>query len=289
MSLRIHARSTLPTVILGVIVLHIATSVAGALPEARGAVHEIDTLDEFAGGVSVLRGAADDGVYIVFVHGIHGTPRDFRYLIDSLDRRRFHIAVFHYASSKPLDEVAKELAVALAELSTHERVRSVAIVAHSMGGLIARHLLVNGLAPQGVAMPLLVTLSTPWEGHAGAAVGARLVPGEPTWRDVAVGSDYINALFQAAGRPRHLPEGTRHHLLFSYRKRWLAPGPSGDRVVSVASQLGDAAQEEAVRIYGFDVTHVGILKDAGVASLLTRLLDETFATPAWLARRGAPH
>jgi hypothetical protein len=50
-------------------------------------------------------------------------------------------------------------------------------------------------------------------------------------------------------------------------------GPSGDQTVSVASQLRLPAQDEAARLYGFDVTHGGILKNPEVAALLQQLLE----------------
>lgn len=280
MSLRAFFRASISATILGVIVLHFAASAATTLPASP--VHETASLDDVdANGLYVLSGRADAGAYVLFVHGINGSPRDFRHLVEHLDRSRYQLCLFHYSSNEALDGVARALAAALEELAAHHRVRSVAIVGHSMGGLIARQLIVNDLLPANVAAPLLVTLSTPWEGHAGASVGARFVPSEHAWRDIATGSEYLADLFHgAAGLPKRLPERTQHHLLFSYRKNWMAPGPSGDRVVSVASQLGDSAQEQATRIYGFDVTHVGMLKDAAVASLLVQLLDRTFDTPS---------
>lgn len=297
MTLRAYARSLVPAVVLGGIVAACAASTPTPA-DRMGSVREIASLDDpnFApsnvragrktpiafqrddGGLYILGGHAFDRVYVVFVHGINGSPRDFRFLIDSLDRRRFQPCAFYYASGAALDSVTEQLSSALAEFTARYRVRSVAIVAHSMGGLIARQLLVNELQPTDLAVPLFVTLSTPWEGHAGAALGARFAPSTPpSWHDIAIGSRYLADLFEAAsGRPKRLPQRTQHHLLFSYRKSWIALGPSGDRVVSLASQLGESAQAQASRIYGFDVTHVGILKDPGVAALLSQLLDSTF-------------
>jgi hypothetical protein len=64
-------------------------------------------------------------------------------------------------------------------------------------------------------------------------------------------------------------------LLFSYRKSWSSFGVSGDAVTSVASQLDRTAQEQAYRVYGFDVSHSAILRSRGVAELLDEALRST--------------
>jgi hypothetical protein len=82
----------------------------------------------------------------------------------------------------------------------------------------------------------------------------------------------------AAGSPRDLPHSTRHYLLFSYRKSWPSFGLSGDAVTSVASQLFRTAQEQAYRVYGFDVSHSEILRNDGVAELLDEALRSLSST-----------
>jgi pimeloyl-ACP methyl ester carboxylesterase len=216
---------------------------------------------------------------VLFIHGVNGSPHDFQYLLDRLDQDRYQPWLVHYADDDGLEPVTEQLQEALAELKARYGVRSVAIVAYSMGGLIARDLLLRRQRAALPAVPLLITLSTPWDGHPGAAIGARLalVPA-PAWRDMAPGSAYLTSLFgDGRGARRKLPHETQHHLLFSYRKGRVSLGASGDEVVSVASQLLESAQAQAARIYGFDVTHTGILRDAEVAALVEELLDASNA------------
>ena len=264
--------------------------------ECAPAVQEIASLDEATLSTQVAdvgaeaspcaRHALRVGVYVLepydphrtpvlFIHGVNGSPEDFRYLLDGLDRARFQPWLFHYPDDEGLGIVTEQLQEVVAELKARYGVRSLAIVAYSMGGLIARDLLLR--RPRAVlpAVPLLITLSTPWDGHPGAAFGARLalVPA-PSWRDMAPGSAYLTGLFgDGRGVRRSLPHETQHHLLFSYRKGRVSMGASGDEVVSLASQLLESAQAQAARIYGFDVTHTGILHDTGVAALVEQLLD----------------
>lgn len=209
---------------------------------------------------------------VLFIHGINGSPRDFSFLIDHLDRSRYQPCVFFYASGSSLGQIGRDLAEDIGELHRRHAITSLVIVAHSIGGLIARDMVLNQAAPASVDIPILITLSSPWGGVPSAGVGVRFSPlVVDSWRDIAVGSAYLNSLFA-----RNLPSSTRHYLLFSYRKSWSSFGLSGDAVTSVASQLFRTAQEQAYRVYGFDVSHAGILRNGGVANLL----DEALRSPS---------
>lgn len=227
------------------------------------------------GGIYCLESHDSYRMPVLFIHGIYGSPRDFSFLIGRLDRQLLRPCVFFYASGASLPQAAQYLTAQLRELGSSYGVRAMAIVAHSMGGLIARDVIVNYLDERELAVPMLVTISTPWSGHAGAAFGARYAPmAIDSWSDLASGSAYIESLFaDSAQRPKRFPASTRHHLIFTYGRSWPPIGASGDEVVSVASQLGGAVQEQAQRTYGFDATHAGVLNDAAAADLLNQLLS----------------
>jgi hypothetical protein len=158
------------------------------------------------------------------------------------------------------------------QLHRSEDFGQMAIVAHSIGGLLARgFILRHARSAPTETIPLLVTISTPWEGHAAAE---RAPPVVEAWQDIAPGSDYLRSLFGA-----QLPPTTRHYLLFTFNRKASWFGASGDHTVTVASQLATQAQREAVRVVGFDDTHTGVLLDSDVASLLNRLLDQAFPAP----------
>jgi pimeloyl-ACP methyl ester carboxylesterase len=223
------------------------------------------------GGLYFVDGYDERRIPVLYIHGIYGSPRDFRFLIERLDRWRLQPCVFFYASGAPLHAVAEDLAEELRVLRSTRGVNEILIVAHSMGGLIARDLLINE-SNLGVDVPSLVTISTPWRGHAGAAFGARYAPvAVDSWSDLAPGSAYLASLF-GGGPPITLPAAMRHHLIFSYGRRWSAFGPSDDEVVTVASQLSREAQQQAYRVYGFNTTHTEILNEPATAELLNRIL-----------------
>lgn len=234
------------------------------------------------GGIYFIEGYDPYRIPVLFIHGMNGSPRDFGFLIHRLDRRPFQPCVFFYESGAHLPDVAAHLAHKVRELRSIYGVTTIAIVAHSMGGLIARDVLVNHLEENLIVVPVLVTISTPWSGHAGAAFGARYAPVVvDSWRDLASGSTYIESLFSASAR---LPASTRHHLIFTYGQGWASLGASSDEVVTVASQLNGSAQEQAQRTYGFNATHAGILNEAAAADLLNRIL----ASAPWRSELRSP-
>jgi pimeloyl-ACP methyl ester carboxylesterase len=199
---------------------------------------------------------------VLFVHGYEGSPRDFSYLIAKLDTTRFQAWVYNYPSGLRLGLLAGNLEASLDELRVRYRFDCVSIVAHSMGGLVARgFLLRNAVAAQPQCVPLFVSISTPWQGNWAAAIGARWAPDMvSTWRDIAPGSSYLRSLFAAP-----FPDNTRYCLVYT----------SDDRTITVASQLGLPARQDAAQVIGYDATHVGVLRDAAAVTGLMSLLEQS--------------
>jgi pimeloyl-ACP methyl ester carboxylesterase len=218
---------------------------------------------------------------VLFIHGLYGSPRNFSYLLTHLDRNRFQPWLYYYASGANLTGIAERLLNEIDSLCAYYQVRSFVIVAHSMGGLVARDVLLRSSRLERTAVPLLITLSTPWGGHRAAAVGARFLPrAVEAWHDLAFRSAYLEALFQtSSGVHRHLPDGTEHHLFASIGPRTDRGANASDGAVSVASQLREQAWIDAYRVYRFDETHVGILNSPGVADSINRVLTTVLTSP----------
>ena len=207
---------------------------------------------------------------VLFVHGIDGSPVNFTHLIEHLDRSRFQPWVVYYPSGARLGNIADHLAQTMLEIELRYRVSRYIVVAHSMGGLVSRGFLMRR-TPE-AEIPLFITLSTPWGGHDAAQMGIEYAPtAVRSWYDMAPGSEYLQSLFYASPDVRRpLPAPTEHHLLFSFKKSGF--GISGDGVVSLASELRSEAQDDAIEIRGFDDTHMSILENPAVVSLVNRLL-----------------
>jgi pimeloyl-ACP methyl ester carboxylesterase len=209
---------------------------------------------------------------VLFVHGINGSPVNFKYLIEHMDRKRFQPWVYYYPSGVHLAALAEHLNQTVTKLELRYDFSRLAVVAHSMGGLVSRgFILRNALTARADRMPLYVTLSTPWAGHKAAELGVKYAPAVVrVWTDMVPGSEYLERLYTRA-----LPKGMAHHLIFTF-KRSGSSSESNDGSVTVASQLRLQAQREAARIYGFDDTHEGVLRDAAVSTLVNDLLAQSY-------------
>lgn len=214
-----------------------------------------------------------DAIPLFFVHGAQGTPRDFAYLINHLDTKKFTPYVFYYPTGERLSNSAELLARwFLSDEFFGERPKI--IIAHSMGGIVAREA-INLRERYHPHSPLLfVSISTPYGGDEAAQSGVENAPYViPSWRDIADKSAYIDTLF------RHKMEGLEQfYLLFSYRNTKKLDCESSDGVIPLQSQLRPEAQEEAVHIRGFDETHTSILKSAEADAYLTKILDNFYDT-----------
>jgi pimeloyl-ACP methyl ester carboxylesterase len=254
-----------------------ATGELAALSDARfseanaesGLWRPFDFLVTARAGIYFLEPYDPRRVPVLFVHGVNGTPVDFEYLAGRIDRARFQPWVYYYPSGMHLDIIAGHLEQTMAKLQARYRFERYAVVAHSMGGLVSRGFLQKAAAhTAGGRVPLFVSLSTPWGGHRAAEIGVKKSPVVVrVWEDMAPGSEYQRGLYS-----KPLPSGMKHHLLFTFSRKSASFGESDDQTVSVASQLLPQAQRDAFKLYGFDHTHMGVLRDPEVSQLLNELL-----------------
>ena len=231
----------------------------------------VDFFVKGEGGVYFLEPYDPRRIPVVFVHGIDGSPRQFAALVGQLDRSRFQPWIYYYASGTSLELLGGHLETTLLQLEVRHRVPQLCVVAHSMGGLVARQFLLRRAERgSGASVPAFITIATPWAGHAAAQKGVDRAPAVvPAWHDMAPGSEFLQKLYRRN-------TGAAHHLLFAYRGERAAE--ANDGVVTVASQLRAEAQEEAVRVHGIDDTHVGILRNPQAMLLVNRSLATTCAS-----------
>ncbi|AYC34745.1 alpha/beta hydrolase [Pseudomonas cavernae] len=236
---------------------------------SQGAWQPLDFLREVGYGLYLLQPWDKHKEPVVLVHGINDSPRAWRQLVDSLDPQRFQPLLFHYPSGVSLNDSAYLLSEAIRDVQLRHSPTRVHVVAHSMGGLVARRALQLLGADDGSArLCLFLTLATPWDGHPAAAEGLAHAPVvAPAWRDLAPGSRYLQDLF-ATPLPAHI----RQWLLVSYggNRRLLAQ--PNDGVVPLASELRPAAQDEAEHLYLLHESHTSILRSARSRALIERAL-----------------
>jgi pimeloyl-ACP methyl ester carboxylesterase len=218
---------------------------------------------------------------VLFVHGAAGSPRDWGYLVKGLDRSRYQPWFFYYPSGAPVEPMADLLMWKLHHLQASHGFRRLHLVAHSVGGLVARAF----LARHGTGFPyvkLFVSISTPWGGETLAAFGVHGLPASvPLWHDLQPRSPFLRALFE-----RKLPTGAEYYLLFGHGGGGAPFRPNNDGTVTLASQLAPAAQAEARMVFGYDETHESILYAAPVRAQLNALLASADSANGARVREG---
>ena len=236
---------------------------------ADGMWRPLTTAKQSGFGVYFLEPYDPARIPVLFIHGIEGSPRDFRKMIAALDHSHYQAWVVSYPSGIRLPIVADLVRDILVGLHDRLAVRHLVLVGHSVGGIVSRSLVLD-LVRRGEAgfLDRLITLSTPYAGIAAAGQGVRYAPTVvPSWMDATPGSEFLRSI--EAPLPRTLP----FDLFFSYGRRSATVGGNNDGVVAIDSQLSPYARKDAARIFACEGDHVGILSHPETLKQLQELLE----------------
>lgn len=196
---------------------------------------------------------------VLFVHGINGTPRNFRAIIKGLDHQRFQPWVLNYPSGLDLRALGDGLIGILAELRHRYGFNTLHFVAHSMGGLMVREYMAECTRSNACDYAgNFVSISTPFDGVASTSLWidyARVVM--PVWRNLVPDGPFLSELIK-----HPLPPGVRQTMLITYRNTSRLSRDSGDGVIPLESQLRLEAQRQAVNIRGFNEDHTSVLQSS---------------------------
>jgi len=209
---------------------------------------------------------------VIFVHGIDGSAREFESFVAQLDRSHYKPWFFHYPSGGDLDQLAELFyQVFLSGKVYNSNGMPIIVVAHSMGGLVVREAInkYQGKSREN-QVHLLVTMATPFGGHAAAASGEKhgLIV-LPSWRDLNPDNGFIGNLYR-----NPLPDFMHHELIYAYQNPGtIKLGENSDGVVALTSQLHPQAQTQASGQFGFDNTHTDILDSEEVAAHIRALME----------------
>ncbi|MGI9285687.1 MAG: lipase family alpha/beta hydrolase [Pseudomonadales bacterium] len=238
---------------------------------SMGLWEPVQFVKEGNSGIFLLEPYDAGKIPVLLVHGIGGAAHEWRSVVAALDRDRYQPWLVQYPSGMRLDLLSRTVNQGLTELQVKYRVDSLYVVAHSMGGLLARGF-INESRRRNSNSPVqkFVTISTPWGGHMAAEMGVDRAPVVvPVWYDMAPSSAYIQGLF-ATVWPDDLP----FYLLFTHKgSSSILTGGNSDGAVSIASQLAEPAQLAANLQLGFNEDHTGILKSTDLHDTLNALLD----------------
>lgn len=211
---------------------------------------------------------------ILFIHGMSGTARDFTPLLTNIDRRNYQVWVMNYPSGLPLELLANGLNSLIKIIDYRYNVKTLHLVAHSMGGLVAQaylDLCRNQLGCNDIAS--FTSISSPFGGVSSAQSGIDYAPVVmPAWRDLAPSSDFVAKLFSSSELHSTTPP---HLLIFGYKMSGFLNQESSDGVISLESQLNDKAQQRAVKVYGLNEDHVSILSNDQLIRTLKSFWQES--------------
>lgn len=214
-------------------------------------------------------------VPVVFVHGIDGSPRDFREIVARLDRTLYRPWFFYYPSGNDLGQLSEMFyKIFLSGKTIYLEDMPLVVIAHSMGGLVARDALNRYTGAKGESKTTrLITIASPLAGHPAAELSSQAPVVLPSWRDVAPDSPFMRNL-----RRKKLPSDLQYHLIYAYgNSSSVKLGENSDGVVPLSSQLSSEAQDESTMQYGFNDTHTGILQNPQAIQRILKIIEEVKA------------
>lgn len=230
----------------------------------------VTALYTFGAGVYFLEAYDPKKIPILFVHGASGSPRNFRFLAENIDRSRYQPWFYHYPSGFPLEKTSRLLNYLINYLHDKYQFNQLYVTAHSMGGLVSRgFILKNIYEDRNDYIRLFVSISSPFGGLDTAQKGVESAPAAiPSWYDVVPGSPYIERIFS---QPLNIK--IDYYLLFSHKGDCSLFMDNNDGAVTLRSQLDLRAQKDAIAKWGFDEGHVTILSSGDMLVIYRDILD----------------
>jgi len=235
----------------------------------RGLWEPIWFQEEIGYGLYVLEEFDPTKKSILLVHGITDTPRVFETLADAISAD-YQLLVFYYPSGFPLEYTSYVLNHAIDELIRRDQIPQLDIIAHSMGGLVSKGLLVQADDALRQKLRLFISIASPFGGHASAATGTKWSPVvAPVWWAMAPDSSYLQKTDAL-----DLSQGPSHHLIYSFSHETGGKNEGDDGVVTVESQLTASAQRNATALYGIADNHKGVTNNPCTLALVTAILQD---------------
>lgn len=228
-----------------------------------------DFLREIGANIFMLEEYDPDRIPVLFIHGATGSPRGWRPFVESMDRTRFQPWFYYYPTGAPVKSMSDFLYWKLSNLRKKYHFGDMLIVAHSMGGLVARSFIMD-FGERFPLVRLFLSISTPWGGDKLAEYGVKHSPVViPCWYDMQPGGNFLKSLYS-----RHMPEGIDFYLFFGHKGNRNPFRSNNDGTISMASLLDLRSQSEAKMIIGFNEDHDSILSSKEVLLKYNTILDK---------------
>ena len=95
-------------------------------------------IEEVPSGLFLLEKYNPNKKVLLFIHGMNGTPQNFKHIIDGLDITNYQVMLFYYPSGLRLSEIANYLDYLMQEFQIKHQIKDISLIAHSMGGLMRK-------------------------------------------------------------------------------------------------------------------------------------------------------
>ena len=243
----------------------------------------LDFYKEIGGNIFFLEAYDPGKIPILLIHGAAGTPTGWEYLISSLDRERFQPWLFYYPTGVRLKSMAYLLFWKLYNLQLKHKFDTLYITAHSMGGLVARSLIMDYYRATPY-IKLFISLATPWGGDRMAAVGVQQSPAViPSWIDMQPEGAFIQSLYRDK-----MPSSVGFYMFTGHRGSRNPFTSNNDGTITLASIMDWRPQTEARMNYAFNEDHVSIMNSPAVMAQHNAIIN-MFAEGALAGAQSSGH
>jgi pimeloyl-ACP methyl ester carboxylesterase len=226
----------------------------------KGLWTPLSSLEKNGLGVYFMEKYDPKKIPILFIYGIGGYPQSWKSFFKEIDRTRYQPWFYYYPSGFRIGKAGNALTTIMNELHLKYKFKSMFILAHSMGGLVAYDFIQKSIAEKrGDYIKLFISISTPWKGDKDAEWAKHAPAVIPCWKDLMPGSPFIKNV-----SPDGISKNIPYYLLFSFHGDRKPFRVNNDNIVYITSELRFDMQKRAEKIFGFDLTHTEILKDKNV-------------------------
>jgi pimeloyl-ACP methyl ester carboxylesterase len=234
----------------------------------KGFWEPVSFYKEIGGNIYFLEEYDPQKIPILFIHGATGTPKDWKYFVDNIDRKRFQPWLFYYPSGARIKSMSNLLSWKLGNLQIKYHFDQLYITAHSMGGLVARSLIMD----YGSSIPyinLFVSLATPWGGVRMAEHGVKQSPAViPSWIDMQPESAFIQSIYRT-----NMPETVNFYMFYGHRGNRNPFRSNNDGTIALSSLLDSRPQAEAEMNYAFNEDHASIIYSKAVLDQYNAIIN----------------
>ena len=98
----------------------------------------------------------DSNALVIVIHGFNSSPLRFRKLVEAFQKAKLISGTYSYPDDQPIADSALQLSTELKELASKHPKRAIALVTHSMGGLVARAVVEDPMLDSGNVTKLIM-------------------------------------------------------------------------------------------------------------------------------------